>query len=118
MDDQPRRRRRVRRPGAPDAARPGSAAGATAAGPPARQPAPSAGPAPDPIDAANWLGEPAGAEFSSLERGLRGLVGGGSSQVSLTAALRARDAARPSADDLARSEAELAIIRRHWVPRD
>jgi hypothetical protein len=52
------------------------------------------------------------------ERGLRGLVGGGSSQVSVTAAMRARDASRPTDDDLATAEAELAIVRRGWVPRD
>ncbi|GAA2376941.1 hypothetical protein Cme02nite_21370 [Catellatospora methionotrophica] len=53
-----------------------------------------------------------------LERGLRGLIGPGASQISLSAALRARDAARPTAEDLARAEAELDIVRRGWVPRD
>jgi hypothetical protein len=53
-----------------------------------------------------------------VERGLRSLVGGGSSQVSPGAALRARDAARPTAEDLARAEAELRVVRRNWVPRD
>ena len=43
-------------------------------------------------------------EPSPVERGLRGLVGGGSSQVSPTAALRARDAARARDEDLARAE--------------
>jgi hypothetical protein len=52
------------------------------------------------------------------ERGLRGLVGGGSSQVGVTAAMRARDAARPTEDDVAAAEAELAIVRRGWVPRE
>lgn len=52
------------------------------------------------------------------ERGLRGLVGAGSTQVSVSAAMRARDAARPTAEDLARAEEELAIVRRHWVPRE
>jgi hypothetical protein len=52
------------------------------------------------------------------ERGLRGLIGGGSSQVTPAAAMRARDAARPRAEDLARAEAELTIVRRHWSPRD
>ncbi|HEY7222333.1 MAG TPA: hypothetical protein VH561_01760 [Micromonosporaceae bacterium] len=55
---------------------------------------------------------------ASAERGLRGLVGGGSSQVRPAAALRARDAARPTAPDLARAEAELQIVRRNWIPRD
>jgi hypothetical protein len=52
------------------------------------------------------------------ERGLRGLVGGGSSQVNVTAAMRARDASRPTDEDLAAAEAELPIVRRGWVPRD
>ncbi|PTA46824.1 hypothetical protein C8054_07000 [Micromonospora sp. RP3T] len=52
------------------------------------------------------------------ERGLRGLVGSGSSQVSVTAALRARDAARPSEDDLAAAEARVVLVRRNWVPRE
>jgi hypothetical protein len=62
----------------------------------------------------------AGAELDPAvaERGLRGLVGGGSSQVSPRAAMRARDAARPRPEDLARAEAELQVVRRHWTPRD
>jgi hypothetical protein len=59
----------------------------------------------------------AGDETSS-ERGLRGLVGGGSSQVSVTAAMRARDAARPTEEDIAAAETNLVIVRRGWVPRD
>jgi len=52
------------------------------------------------------------------ERGLRGLIGGGSSQVSVTAAMRARDAARPSDEDIAEAERSLTIVHRGWVPRD
>jgi hypothetical protein len=52
------------------------------------------------------------------ERGLRGLVGSGSSQVGVAAALRARDASRPSDNDLAAAEAQLVIVRRGWVPRE
>ncbi|MEU4369680.1 hypothetical protein [Micromonospora chersina] len=52
------------------------------------------------------------------ERGLRGLVGSGSSQVSVTAALRARDAARPTDEDLTEAEARVVIVRRNWVPRE
>jgi hypothetical protein len=52
------------------------------------------------------------------ERGLRGLIGGGSSQVSVTAAMRARDAARPSDADIAEAERSLTIVHRGWVPRD
>ena len=55
-------------------------------------------------------------EDRETERGLRGLVGGGSSQVSVTAALRARDATRPTEADLAASENGLMIIRRGWTP--
>jgi hypothetical protein len=58
------------------------------------------------------------ADEAHSERGLRGLVGGGSSQVSVEAALRARDAARPTDADLATAEAELVIVRRGWVPRE
>ncbi len=58
------------------------------------------------------------ADDAHTERGLRGLVGGGSSQVSVRAALRARDAARPTEADLAAAEAELPIVRRGWVPRE
>jgi hypothetical protein len=57
-------------------------------------------------------------EDREVERGLRGLVGGGSSQVSRLAAMRARDAARPGDADLAAAEENLVIIRRGWVPRD
>ena len=54
----------------------------------------------------------------STERGLRGLVGGGSSQVNVAAAMRARDASRPGDEHLAAAEADLPIVRRGWVPRD
>jgi hypothetical protein len=52
------------------------------------------------------------------ERGLRGLVGSGASQVSLSAAMRARDAARPDDADFAAAERDLVIVRRGWVPRE
>jgi hypothetical protein len=55
---------------------------------------------------------------AATERGLRGLVGGGASQVSVAAALRARDAARPTDADLAAAEEDLVIVRRGWVPRE
>ncbi|MET8280868.1 hypothetical protein [Micromonospora sp. NPDC005174] len=60
----------------------------------------------------------AGGDDRDGERGLRGLVGSGSSQVGLSAALRARDAARPSDDDLAEAEARVVVVRRNWVPRE
>lgn len=51
------------------------------------------------------------------ERGLRGLVGSGSSQVSVGAAMRARDAARPTAEQEAEAE-NMQIVRRNWTPRE
>jgi hypothetical protein len=59
-----------------------------------------------------------GSDDRESERGLRGLVGGGSSQVGVLAAMRARDASRPTDDDLATAEATLTIVHRGWVPRD
>jgi hypothetical protein len=53
-----------------------------------------------------------------VERGLRGLVGSGSSQVGVGAALRARDAARPTDEHLADAEENLTIVRRNWTPRE
>jgi hypothetical protein len=38
--------------------------------------------------------------------------------VSVTAAMRARDAARPTEADLAGAEEHLLIVRRGWVPRE
>jgi len=52
------------------------------------------------------------------DRGLRGLVGAGPSQVGVHGAMRARDAARPRAEDLAAAERDLLIVRRHYVPPD
>jgi hypothetical protein len=59
-----------------------------------------------------------GGDDRESERGLRGLVGSGSSQVSVDAALRARDAARPTDDHLADADRNLVIVRRNWVPRE
>ncbi|MDG4805751.1 hypothetical protein O7634_03155 [Micromonospora sp. WMMD1120] len=59
-----------------------------------------------------------GGDERDSERGLRGLVGSGSSQVGLSAALRARDAARPTEEDLAEAEDRVVIVRRNWVPRE
>jgi hypothetical protein len=77
---------------------------------------------PSPADLAALTGtlhdpevEPA-LEDKEAERGLRGLVGGGSSQVSVRAAMRARDATRPTEADLAAAQADLIIIRRGWTP--
>ena len=59
-----------------------------------------------------------GGDERDAERGLRGLVGSGSSQVSVGAALRARDAARPTDAHLADAEQNLTIVRRNWLPRE
>jgi len=52
----------------------------------------------------------------AAERSLRSLVTTRSTQVSSTAALRAREVALPSDADLAAAELELVIVRRHYVP--
>jgi hypothetical protein len=80
----------------------------------AREPGPERGAPTERVPGA----ESGNGDETPTERGLRGLVGGGSSQVSVSAALRARDAARASEADLAAAEAELVIVRRGWVPRD
>ncbi|MCN0155076.1 hypothetical protein [Salinispora arenicola] len=101
MGDVERRRRRHRQPADRASASPSPAA-ATAAGEHGGD-----GPA---------RGRRDGPEES--ERGLRGLVGSGSSQVSVTAAMRARDAGRPTAQDLADAEARVVLVRRNWIPRE
>jgi hypothetical protein len=60
----------------------------------------------------------ANGDDREAERGLRGLVGSGSSQVSVGAAMRARDAARPTDEHLADADANLVIVRRNWQPRE
>ena len=52
----------------------------------------------------------------AAERSLRSLVTTRSSQVSPVAAMRAREVALPSDADLAAAEAEVTIVRRHYVP--
>jgi hypothetical protein len=46
----------------------------------------------------------------------RDLTGSGQSQLSSDAALRARDADRPTPDELAAAEADTVVQRRHWAP--
>lgn len=58
------------------------------------------------------------ADDRELERGLRGLVGSGASQVRVGAAMRARDASRPTPQDEAEADARLVVVRRNWVPRE
>jgi hypothetical protein len=138
-----RRRRRLRRADRPRAVEPESAP----VDEPTPEPVPAPRSRPSPADLAGMAGpfaltanvhdpepaepavgteatkaEAARTEFkndeSSSERGLRGLVGGGSSQVNVRAAMRARDASRPTDEDLVEAERVLAIVRRGWVPRE
>jgi hypothetical protein len=50
------------------------------------------------------------------ERALRGLVTTRGTQVPWAAATRARDFARPTADDLAQAEEDVVIVRRNYSP--
>ena len=63
-------------------------------------------------------GRKARTRRNDAERSLRGIVGAGSSQVGVVGAMRARDAARPTAEDIAAAERDLVIVRRHYVPPD
>ncbi|TDC66410.1 hypothetical protein E1258_02915 [Micromonospora sp. KC207] len=101
MGDAERRRRRLRHhfDGEAPAAVPAEVQDVVAE-PPRRRPAPGAD------------------DRDGGERGLRGLVGPGSSQVGPRAAMRARDAARPTEEDLAEAEARMVVVRRNWVPRE
>ena len=56
------------------------------------------------------------AREEATERSLRSLVTTRSSQVSPVAAMRAREVALPTAADLAAAEAEVTLVRRHYVP--
>ena len=53
---------------------------------------------------------------AELERAWREPAGDGTSQVGVDGALRARDVARPSEDELAEAERDVVVIRRHWRP--
>jgi len=50
------------------------------------------------------------------ERSLRALVTTRSTQVSPTAAMRAREVAVPAAEDLLAAAADLVLVRRHYIP--
>jgi hypothetical protein len=108
MGEPERRRRRLRPPSSATPAPPAPAAeapaGETVTEPPRRPTRPTSG--------AGLGGD------HEAERGLRGLVGSGSSQVSVGAALRARDAARPTEAQLAEADQNLPIVRRNWTPRE
>ncbi|MBE1484506.1 hypothetical protein [Plantactinospora soyae] len=96
MGEPERRRRRLRHEPASSASGP--------AGEGRRAAEPGAGPGP--------------GDDRDVERGLRGLIGSGASQVSVSAAMRARDAARPTDADLAEAAERLVLVRRNWVPRE
>ncbi|MFI5954948.1 hypothetical protein [Cryptosporangium sp. NPDC051539] len=49
---------------------------------------------------------------------LRSLVGAGPSQLRPDAAMRARDASRPTDEDIADAEQNLVIVRRQYVPTE
>jgi hypothetical protein len=100
-------------PGVDDAAVPPRPA------PPPERPGPAAAPAPSSVPSAS----PSEAKppikrrrSDPTERGLRDLVGAGPSQLGPVRAMRARDANRPTAEDLAEAEQDTAIVRRHWKP--
>lgn len=72
---------------------------------------------PDPDDAAAEPRPPGKRRRNDpAERGLRDLVGAGPSQLGPVRAMRARDANRPTDEDLAQAEQDLVIVRRHWKP--
>ena len=50
------------------------------------------------------------------DRMWRELAGSGASQVSLSAALRARDADQPTAEEVAEAERSLVVQHRNWTP--
>jgi hypothetical protein len=119
MAEGERRRRRFRRgpqppPEAPRAPEPPRGP----APPPQRESSADTAAVHDPVPEPPARAPATVAEEREAERGLRGLVGSGSSQVGTGAAMRARDAARPSDADLAAAEQDLVIVRRNWVPRD
>ncbi|HEX6756175.1 MAG TPA: hypothetical protein VF109_09540 [Mycobacteriales bacterium] len=110
----PRHRRRERRRSRLPVGTPGEHAAPVAEPPAEERPAPAAPVAPAEAE----VGKVAKARprRADAERGLRGIVGAGPSQVGTAGAMRARDAARPTAEDLAAAERDLVIVRRHYVP--
>ena len=99
MSEPRRRRRGSSRPAGPPAA---------AAVPP-EQPLPRKKPAGRTAKAGN-------ASARDSERGWRDLAGNSPSQVGLSAAMRARDIARPNAEQLAAAERTVVVVRREWQP--
>jgi hypothetical protein len=89
----------------------------------ARRRTPAASPMPvradrpaDPSAAPPTAGGPKDRRVDHAERALRGLVTTHGTQVSWSAATRAREVAMPSAADLAAAAAEVVIVRRNYTP--
>ena len=107
----PRRRVRTRKHRDPEPTPPAESAAPAEPTPPA-EPAPPA----EPTSAAVRTGRRGGRRSADrAERGLRGLVGAGPTQLGVSAAMRARDASRPTAEDLAAAERDLVIVRRNYT---
>jgi len=68
------------------------------------------------LGSAAGAGKPRRRGSADSERGLRGLVGSGPTQVGVQAAMRARDASRPTEEELAAADADVVIVRRNWQP--
>jgi hypothetical protein len=135
QDRPKRRRRRGRRPGAQPASQPAATADAHPVG---SEPNSSVGqsgepntgrrddaghrvPPSHPDEAAHPDGtghrDDAGRGHGrDSERGWRELAGSAPSQVGPGGALRARDVARPTAEDLAAAERTVVVVRRQWQP--
>jgi hypothetical protein len=60
--------------------------------------------------------QPRGRSESAAERTLRSLVSSRPTQLSPTVAMRAREVATPTEQDLAEAERDLMIVRRNYVP--
>lgn len=109
MAEEPTARRRLRSRKRQDTPAP-HPPDATASPEPTASPGPTASPAP--------AGRRARRGADRTERGLRGLVGAGPTQLGVTAAMRARDASRPTPADLAAAERDLVIVHRNYVAPD
>jgi hypothetical protein len=125
MGDNERRRRRLRHPASRPAPAPSDvddesppSAVTAEVHDPVPEELPPAPRRPDPSENRPRRGGLPPPEDREAERGLRGLVGSGASQVGTTAAMRARDASRPSAAEEADAMEHLVVVRRNWVPRE
>ena len=85
---------------------------------PVAPPADSPPPAPQAPTGQAGPGFPAARDrrVDQNERALRGLVTTRGTQVPWSAATRAREVGAPTADDLARAEEEVVVVRRNYTP--